>query len=185
TRISGSWPSPAASSSSFWESWRTSSTSTGMYLPSSYLAALTSSSSLMTGIEMYRTNTKRPLTALTTRLVLKSFLEKSSLMVSGMETWGETSAIPNSVTLYWPLISVTWTALMNFDPTSIPTRFREAMISEVYHPLGGCQVMPGKPPGAAMLFDDPGRKAQRDGGLRGIVLELLLRVARKLEFEVL
>jgi hypothetical protein len=32
-------------------------------------------------------------------LVLKFFLENISLMVSGMETWGLTSAMPNSVRL--------------------------------------------------------------------------------------
>src|SRR6516164_7004740 len=39
--------------------------------------------------------------------------------------------------------------------------------------------------GAIGLFDDPGREAERDGGLRGIVLEFLLRVAGELELEVL
>ena len=99
TRISGSCPSWAASSSSFWESWRTSSTSTGMYLPSSYFAALTSSSSVMMGMEMYRTKTNRPLTEVTTRLVLKAFLENISATTSATETWGETSPIANSVIL--------------------------------------------------------------------------------------
>src|SRR5258706_1989811 len=97
-------------------------------------------------------------------------------MASGTETWGFTSTMPNSVTLYWPLVSLTWTALMNFEPTSMPTRFREAMIQKVYHPLRGCQGNRGME-ALGGLFHDAGGQAERDRGLGRVVLQLLLGVA--------
>jgi len=90
------WPSWGASSSSFWESWRTVVDLDGDVLCRARTwRALTSSSSLITGMgDVAHEDEASAHNRADDALDLEPFLEKSSLIVSGMETCGFTSAMP-------------------------------------------------------------------------------------------